>query len=224
MMASSLCMYSAENPAQPEVFKNAFSGIWWSISTILTVGYGDIYPITTLGKIMAIIISLLGVGVVAIPTGIISASFVEQYTKFKTMGEIKRGHNLKFITLEITKNHSWKEKEISQLSLPEGILIASIIRDKTPLVPYGSLKLQELDKVVIGAMALDEEDNLEIKEVFIKKDNENINKKIKDLDISRQTIILSIQRKNKTIIPNGETTIKENDILLVYSKSHIDKI
>lgn len=81
MFASSLCMYSVENSAQPDVFDNAFSGMWWSISTILTVGYGDIYPITILGRILAILIALLGVGVVAIPTGIISAGFVEHYTK-----------------------------------------------------------------------------------------------------------------------------------------------
>ena len=81
MTASSLCMYSAEHEAQPEAFANAFSELWWSVSTMLTVGYGDIYPITTAGQIMAIVIAFLGVGVVAIPTGIISAGFVEQYTK-----------------------------------------------------------------------------------------------------------------------------------------------
>ena len=48
MLASSLCMYSVEHDAQPEVFRNALSGIWWSMSTLLTIGYGDIYPITTL--------------------------------------------------------------------------------------------------------------------------------------------------------------------------------
>lgn len=67
MLASSLCMYSVEHDSQPEVFRNAFSGIWWSMSTLLTVGYGDIYPITTLGRIMAICIAYLGVGAVAIP-------------------------------------------------------------------------------------------------------------------------------------------------------------
>ncbi len=87
MLASSLCMYSAEHAAQPEAFDNAFSGIWWSISTILTVGYGDIYPITVLGRVMGIIIAVLGVGVVAIPTGIISAGFVEQYTQMQRSAE-----------------------------------------------------------------------------------------------------------------------------------------
>lgn len=70
MIGSSLCMYSLENEAQPDVFTNAFSGIWWAASTLLTVGYGDIYPITLVGKMFGIIITFLGVGMVAIPTGI----------------------------------------------------------------------------------------------------------------------------------------------------------
>ncbi len=84
MVASSLGMYTLEHEAQPEAFKNAFSGIWWSVSTVLTVGYGDIYPITVAGKILAIITAFLGVGMVAIPTGIISAGFVGQYTAVKS--------------------------------------------------------------------------------------------------------------------------------------------
>ena len=87
MLASSLCMYSLEHEAQPEVFTNAFSGIWWSVSTLLTVGYGDIYPITNLGKLFGIVISFLGVGMVAIPTGIISAGFVDQYSRIKRISE-----------------------------------------------------------------------------------------------------------------------------------------
>ena len=59
MIASSLCMYSVEHEAQPEIFENAFSGIWWSASTLLTVGYGDIYPITTLGKFLGKPISFI---------------------------------------------------------------------------------------------------------------------------------------------------------------------
>lgn len=62
---------------QPDVFSNAFSGLWWAISTFTTVGYGDIYPLTVAGKIFSAIIALLGIGLVAVPTGIISAGFME---------------------------------------------------------------------------------------------------------------------------------------------------
>lgn len=77
MIISSVIMYSLENPSQPDVFKNAFSGFWWTLNTITTVGYGDIYPVTTAGRILSGIISILGIGLVAVPTGIISAGFVE---------------------------------------------------------------------------------------------------------------------------------------------------
>ena len=77
MFSSSLLMYYAEHEAQPQIFENAFSGLWWAVSTLSTTGYGDIYPITPLGRFMAIIITLLGMCLVAIPTGIITAGFME---------------------------------------------------------------------------------------------------------------------------------------------------
>lgn len=93
MTASSLLMYNIEHPVQPDVFENAFSGFWWAGSTLLTIGYGDIYPITYLGKALGIVISFLGVGLVAIPTGILSAGFVEQSSKLKVKKDPKYCHN-----------------------------------------------------------------------------------------------------------------------------------
>ena len=58
-------------------FKNAFSGLWWAVATLTTVGYGDIYPITVLGRVFGAVIAILGIGMVAIPTGIISSGFME---------------------------------------------------------------------------------------------------------------------------------------------------
>lgn len=76
MLVASVLMYNAEHAVQPEVFDNALSGYWWALQTVTTIGYGDIYPITFLGRTLGIVIALLGVGMVAIPTGIISAAFV----------------------------------------------------------------------------------------------------------------------------------------------------
>ena len=73
---SAILMYYIERGAQPEVFKNIGDGIWWAIITFATVGYGDIYPVTPLGKLLGCIICLVGVAMVAIPTGIISSSFI----------------------------------------------------------------------------------------------------------------------------------------------------
>lgn len=149
MFSSSLCMYSAEHEAQPEVFQNAFSGIWWAMSTVLTVGYGDIYPITIVGKVMAILIAFLGVGVVAIPTGIISAGFVAQYTKLKQLNPENRDYN--FITISISDDHIWLDKKIEELVIPQGMIIAAILRNSETLVPRGDTVLMRDDKVVICA-------------------------------------------------------------------------
>lgn len=76
MLIASILMYNVEHAVQPESFDNALSGFWWALQTVTTIGYGDIYPITFLGRALGIVIALLGVGMVAIPTGIISAAFV----------------------------------------------------------------------------------------------------------------------------------------------------
>lgn len=78
MIIASVLMYNIEYEAQPGVFANAFSGLWWAVATLTTVGYGDIYPVTVLGKILSSVIALLGIGLVAVPTGIISAGFMER--------------------------------------------------------------------------------------------------------------------------------------------------
>lgn len=77
MIIAAVLMYSIESETQPDVFENAFSALWWAIATLTTVGYGDIYPVTVLGKILSAVIALLGIGLVAVPTGIISAGFME---------------------------------------------------------------------------------------------------------------------------------------------------
>jgi voltage-gated potassium channel len=77
MVIASVLMYNVEHDAQPEAFGNAFSALWWAVATFTTVGYGDIYPVTVLGKILSAIIAMLGIGLVAVPTGIISAGFIE---------------------------------------------------------------------------------------------------------------------------------------------------
>lgn len=74
---AALFMFYVEHAAQPVEFHNIFSALWWSVVTLTTVGYGDICPITPLGKLLSALISLLGIGLIALPTGIISAGFIE---------------------------------------------------------------------------------------------------------------------------------------------------
>lgn len=81
MFFSAIIMYTVENPVQPEQFPNVISSLWWAICTLTTVGYGDVYPITHIGRFFASVISLVGIGIIAIPTGIIAAGFNQVISK-----------------------------------------------------------------------------------------------------------------------------------------------
>lgn len=148
MLASSLCMYSIEHEAQPDVFENAFSGLWWATSTLLTVGYGDVYPITTIGQILAIFISFLGVGLVAIPTGIISAAFMERYSNIKNGGSINDEH-VNFITPTLHADHPWVGMKVKDVVLPPGMEIINIFRNEKAIDPKDNSRLKDGDELVI---------------------------------------------------------------------------
>jgi voltage-gated potassium channel len=77
LMSASL-MYYVENPAQPDKFSSIPQTMWWGIATLTTVGYGDVYPITGLGKVLGGVIAIVGVGLFALPAGILASGFSEQ--------------------------------------------------------------------------------------------------------------------------------------------------
>ena len=71
-------MYFIEHKAQPENFSSIPETMWWGIATLTTVGYGDIYPITAFGKVLGGFIAVLGIGLFALPTGILASGFSEE--------------------------------------------------------------------------------------------------------------------------------------------------
>ena len=67
-------IYYFENPVQPEVFKSIFHSLWWAVTTLTTVGYGDAYPITAGGKVFTFFVLCIGLGIVSIPAGIVASA------------------------------------------------------------------------------------------------------------------------------------------------------
>ena len=147
ILAASLCMYSVEHTAQPDVFRNAFSGIWWSVATIFTVGYGDIYPVTLLGRIMAVVITFLGVGAVAIPTGIISAGFVEQYTQMQSVQK-KTIEKRQTISVTVDKKSPYIDRGIREIESEDGVDVTVIVRDGAILLASDEVVVREGDMMV----------------------------------------------------------------------------
>ena len=150
MLASSLGIYNVEHEAQPEVFSNAFSGIWWSVSTLLTVGYGDIYPITVVGKLMAICIAFLGVGAVAVPTGIISAGFVEQYTK-KQNSDVKLNDISQVGEVLVERGSIFCGKTVGEIENELCTRVYMIIRGDLSIIAYENTKLKVGDIIILRA-------------------------------------------------------------------------
>lgn len=77
----SFIIFEVEHDAQPEIFTNIFQTFWWAVATLTTVGYGDMYPITTMGKLITAIISILGIAFIAIPGGIFASEFMNSISK-----------------------------------------------------------------------------------------------------------------------------------------------
>lgn len=221
MIASSLCMYSIEHDAQPHVFTNAFSGIWWAVSTLLTVGYGDIYPITDVGKLFSIVITFLGVGMVAIPTGIISAGFVDQYSRIKRISEYGDEEDMHFIKIHLEPGDKWIGHTLQQMGFPRGVIVAAIQRHEKIIVPRGNTVLLEGDVVVIGAESYENDQRIDLQELILRKQHPWVGEAIRDLDISCHTMIVMIKRKGRVLFPNGSFIMREGDTVVLYSQKHI---
>lgn len=88
LVVSSSVLFYCENPVQPDVFSSIPATMWWAVTTFTTVGYGDIYPVTLLGKLFAGIVAILGIGMFALPTGILSAGFVEEVQRTKACSRV----------------------------------------------------------------------------------------------------------------------------------------
>jgi len=83
LIISSSLMYFVENEAQPQAFSSIPEAMWWGIVTLTTVGYGDVYPVTPLGKVLGAVIALLGIGMFALPAGILGSGFIEEVQRRK---------------------------------------------------------------------------------------------------------------------------------------------
>lgn len=77
LYVSAVGIYYFERSAQPEAFASVFHSLWWAVATLTTVGYGDVYPITAGGKIFTFVVLMVGLGIVAVPTGLIASALSE---------------------------------------------------------------------------------------------------------------------------------------------------
>ena len=218
VLAASILMYNLEHEAQPDQFKNAFSGIWWAVSTLLTVGYGDIYPVTSAGRLVGIILAFLGVGIVAIPTGIISAGFVQQYTKIKDLAGTSEEYPLGFITIKITRDHSWRGKPVHTIPVIDGTRLYCLVRKGETILPDDDTEFSEEDVAILGSLSTGNEDSI-LGEITIRDHSEWEGADISELESAIKVRVVLIKRDGDTIRPGAKDTICVGDTLVVFGRN-----
>ena len=85
LICASSVMYYAENEAQPQVFSSIPASMWWSVATLTTVGYGDVFPVTPVGRLVAGVVAVLGIGFFALPTAILDPASWKRSPTEKTL-------------------------------------------------------------------------------------------------------------------------------------------
>ena len=86
LLVASILMYYIEGEAQSDKFPNILSSLWWAVVTLTTIGYGDVVPVTGWGRLLSGLVAVMGIGLVAVPTGIVSSGFIEELAKQRKEG------------------------------------------------------------------------------------------------------------------------------------------
>ena len=114
IIIASCLLYFAEHNAQPEDFSSIPATIWWAVVTLTTTGYGDMTPHTTIGRILAGTIMLTGVALFALPAGIITVGFLEEFRFNKKF----KGHNCPHCGKSLDEPHNHEDEVINEASRP----------------------------------------------------------------------------------------------------------
>lgn len=112
-------------------------------------------------------------------------------------------------------------REIQDLQLPHGVIVAMIRRGRENIVPRGNVTLKVNDTIILGAEALRDDKHIDLKEIVLLKHSPWNGVQIRDLDISRQTIIVMIKRNNMMLVPKGNLVLLEGDHVILYTQERM---
>ena len=133
---------------------------------------------------------------------------------FKTFNDYQEDSDVNFIKIHVTDTHPFSGKTIKDLSLPRELLAVLLLREQTTILPSGNTLLRAGDLVVFAAPEFTDRSNLTLQESIISKSHKWNGKLIKDIPKDKHFLIIMIKREDQTIIPNGDTKLLLNDIIV----------
>ena len=132
----------------------------------------------------------------------------------KSFNDYKHDSNIGFINIDLLPNSNWINKQIKDIDRGFNYIIAEIIRDGQVIIPKGSTVLKENDSIVIAGKIYDNKKSM-LSQVEIEVGHKWIDKKIKNINPERKKLVVMLIRNEEILIPNGETTIRLEDILII---------
>lgn len=139
----------------------------------------------------------------------------------KTFNDYSEENDINFIRLEVNENSSWAGKKISEIGSIPNLLIAAIVRGKETIIPKGDTELKAGDFLIVCGKSYQGKDNIKLNEINIHMESDMLGRKLRDIDVGHDSLIVLIRRDGEDIIPDGNSTVEFGDTVVIYTKRNL---
>lgn len=136
----------------------------------------------------------------------------------KTFNDYSEETEVQFVRLDLAKGHPWIHRRIYEIEFLPGLLIAAVLRGQEAVMPKGDTRLEEGDALILAAKEYTGREGIVLSEQRIEPGSDWIGKRLKEIDLKKQSLVVLIQRDGKETIPDGESRILEGDTLVLYTR------
>ena len=146
----------------------------------------------------------------------------ERENVLKTFNDYSDETDVQFIRLDLRKDHPWVHRQIQQIESIPGLLIAAVLRGGEAVMPKGDTSLNEGDALILVAKEYTGREGVTLSEQTVEPGSALIGKRLKEIDLKKQSLVVLIQRAGKEMIPDGDSRILEGDTLVMYTRDEIE--
>ncbi len=143
----------------------------------------------------------------------------EETDVMKTFTDYSSEVPVQFIQFTVPEGHKWCERELRNMTLPPDTLATLLIRDEKNIVPNGKTVVKAGDKIILSAKTPEVAKGVMLSEIQVEKEDEYVGKRLSEIKMEKNTLVIMIQRKDRVIIPRGNVVLKEGDVMVV---NHVD--